>query len=167
MLNANKTMAIMVIVVVLLAAVIFLVLNEKKETVEFKTGNKINKETFVELFAQAKKIYIVMDARKASSDFVNRNIFQCGVDFAGSPGLVGKNITYVGIDSKNTCLYVSSSGGKNMTTTPNECIRMINEEDGISLYIKEGNETEYYTRGAVVGVGETYALGTCSISIKQ
>jgi len=41
---------------------------------------------------------------------------------------------------------------------------MINE-DGLSLYVIEGNETKYYTRAAMVGVGDLYVLGTCNVGV--
>ncbi|MEM3422850.1 MAG: hypothetical protein QXF35_04520 [Candidatus Bilamarchaeaceae archaeon] len=166
MFDANKTMLLIVILIVLLAGAIFFVMDEKKERVEFDKGKKINKETFLDLLAESKKIYIVMDARNASSELVNRNIFQCGIDFAGSSGLVGRNVVYVGMDRNNKCVVASLLNLTNKTLNPNECIKMINSE-GISIYINEGNQTEYYTRAAMVGIGDTYVLGSCSIGTKQ
>jgi hypothetical protein len=49
------------------------------------------------------------------------------------------------------------------TTSNAECMQMLNS-GGMSLYALKGFATEYYTRAAMVGVGDTYILGSCGIN---
>ena len=129
---------------------------------EFNKGIKINQETFTNLFVDADRIYIVTDLRGADN-LTKRNIQQCGIDFAGSDGLVDRNVTYVSLN-ESACVAASLDGYSEAMSV-NSCMEMLNS-DGISLYVHEGNSTEYYTRAAMIGVWDTYVLGTCSIAIK-
>lgn len=129
---------------------------------EFRKGIEINKETFINLLSDADKVYVVMDIVGVDDDYTRRNILQCGIDFAGSMGLANRDVTYVSMSDRGCT--VASLSGLNETTSVKECINMINK-DGISLYIIEGNETKYYTRAAMVGVGDLYVLGTCKVGV--
>ena len=126
----------------------------------FDKGNEVNYDTFREILNDADKIYIVMDVRDASSVPVKTNILQCGVDFAGSYGLVGRDVTYMSLDPVEKCVIGNVDGDTGIYEI-DECLRMLN--DGVSLYVTEGNGPEYYTKAAMVGVNETYALGTCGV----
>lgn len=157
----NKWMILLIFGIVILGiAIIYFYQTTPKE---FRKGVKVNAETFSAILSDADPIYIVMDVRDTSSELTKRNILQCGVDFAGSAGLVERNVIYMSID-KNGCT-VASLGGLNQSMGVESCIEMLNS-NGISLYIHEGEGTEYYTRAALIGVGENYALGTCSINRK-
>jgi len=165
----SRTMLLVVLAIIIVGAAILLVFNARATQAagpapEFNKGNKINKETFLELLANSEPVYVVMDARNVSDEYTKRNIFQCGVDFAGSSGLVGKNVSIIGMDDKG-CVVGSLSSALNKTTTNEECIKMLNS-NGIALYSHAGNDTFYYTRAAMVGVGDTYVLGSCSIGQK-
>ena len=154
-------MIVLIAAIIILGAAIY-VFYATTGPSEFRKGTEINKETFVSLLSDAEKVYIVMDVRGINDDYTRRNVLQCGVDFAGSYGLVQKEVTYVSM-SDSGCV-VASLRGKNETTSVTECMDMINE-DGLSLYVIEGNETKYYTRAAMVGVGDLYVLGTCNVGV--
>jgi len=156
-------MIVLIAAIIILGAAIYIFYATTGPS-EFRKGTEINKETFVSLLSDAEKVYIVMDVRGIDNDNLRRNILQCGVDFAGSMGLADRDVTYVSMrDGKCT---IASLSGKNETTGVNECIDMINE-DGLSLYVIEGNETKYYTRAAMVGVGKLYVLGTCNVGVSE
>ena len=167
MAEENKWMIALVIGILVVAAGIFIFFYNPQtpDTIvpEFNKGAKINQETFLSLLSEAKKIYVVMDIRNVSSNLTSRNILECGVDFAGSGGLANRNVIYVSMENER-CVAASLTGF-NKTTTDADCMKMING-DGMSLYVQQGNETAYYNRAAVVGVGEGYVLGTCSIGAK-
>jgi CxxC motif-containing protein len=126
----------------------------------FQKGQEINKETFLELFGVANKTYIVMDVRNVSSDIVKRNVLQCGIDFASSTPFAGRNVTYISMDAKDCYIGMSEKTEKE---TISNCMKILNRPDSITLYIKEGSNTTYYTRAAVIGVNENYAIGQCSL----
>ncbi|MEM2908806.1 MAG: hypothetical protein QW590_02545 [Candidatus Bilamarchaeaceae archaeon] len=157
----NTWLAFLVIGIIILGvAIVYLYQATPKE---FRKGVKVNAETFSAIISDADQVYIVMDVREVSNELTKRNILQCGVDFAGSAGLIGRNVTYVSLD--NHGCTVASLEGLNQSRSTGDCIEMLNS-DGVSLYIHEGTETEYYTRAAIIGVSDTYVLGTCSVNRK-
>jgi len=164
--NANKTMLLVLIGVLIAAGLIFFVLGNRatEQVPPFNKGKEVNQETFLDLFVNTNPVYIVMDTRNVNDDLVRRNIYQCGVDFAGSNGLVGRDVFVVGMEDKG-CVYATFSLTANKTTSNAECMKMINT-NGTVLYITAGNDTKYYSRAAIVGVGDTYVLGSCSIGRK-
>lgn len=127
---------------------------------EFNPGNEVNYDTFREVLNDADTIYIVMDVRNVSSQQVKTNILQCGVDFAGSYGLVNKNVTYMSIDPVEKCIAGNVEGETGIYEI-NECLGMLN--NGVSLYIIEGDGPTYHANAAMVGINESYALGTCAV----
>ncbi|MFH1222199.1 MAG: hypothetical protein V1492_03885 [Candidatus Micrarchaeota archaeon] len=168
MAEENKWMIALVIGILVVAAGIFIFFYtpqppDSNAVPEFNKGAKINQETFLSLLSEAKKIYVVMDIRNVSSNLTSRNILECGVDFAGSSGLANRNVIYLSMENER-CVAASLTGF-NKTTTNADCMDMINS-DGMSLYVQQGNETAYYNRAAIIGVGEGYVLGTCSIGAK-
>lgn len=148
--------AIVLLIVIAVVAVAYVSLPKTSGT--FDKGSEINSETFVEIFGDANNIYIVMDLRGASGAAVRTNIMQCGVDFAGSYGLVDKRVTYMSLEG-DECVIGNTDGTG--THTLGECLDMLN--DGVSLYVIEGDETKYYSKAAMVGVNEEYVMGTCSV----
>lgn len=150
--------------IVIIGVAVFYVLYGGFGPSEFRKGTEINEETFVSLLSDADKVHVVMDVRGIENDNVRRNVLQCGIDFAGSMGLANRNVNYVSMSDRGCT--IASLSGLNKTTSVNECIDIINE-DGISLYVLEGNETKYYTRAAMIGVGKLYVLGTCNVGVKE
>ena len=153
--------AVVLLVVLIVAVYLYYAFVAPGGTEVFEKGAKIDRETFLELFSGSPSVYIVMDLRGASSQPVKVNIMQCGVDFAGSSGLVGRNVTYLSMDV-NECYFSTVDGGAEKTTDISRCIAML--DDGMSLYIIEGNQTEYYTKAAVIGVNEDYVVGVCGLT---
>ncbi len=140
--SENRIMLLLVLAIIIIGAFILYLLSARaaevpENQVEFNKGNRINKETFLALLAEKEPVYIVMDARNVSDEYTGRNIFQCGVDFAGSSGLVGRDVFVVGMDDSG-CVFASLSGKINKTMTNADCIKTLNG-DGIALYSYEGN----------------------------
>lgn len=123
----------------------------------FKPGTELTQEEFKDIFLSAETVYIVMDVRGVNDNIISNGILQCGVDFAASNGMGGKNVTP---------LSMSEAGCQTATELKpiDDCIKML--EDGITLYVKGGPEqTKYYSNGMVVSVGGNYTFGTCGIKV--
>lgn len=146
-----KTAAIVVLAVVVLALVYyFLTLSSNS----FVAGPGVTEEQFKEIFANATDVYIVMDVRGVQNEFTNHNILQCGVDFAGSSGLGGKTTTYFSMDEENC---VAPDGMHEHSW----CFEQL--QNGLTIYVTEGEYTSLHTNGMIVGVGPEYSTGTCGI----
>jgi len=147
---------IKIVVVILLAicalALAYYFLGPK--SARFDTGSEVDQGTFSDLFQGAKTVYILMDVRGVRNSTTSRNILQCGVDFAGSSGMGGKQATYRSIGDDG-CV---DSDGKH----PDEyCFSSLS--NGMTIYVHEGETTSFHTNGMVVGVGSNYSLGNCGI----
>lgn len=130
----------------------------------FNTGSEIEKEEFVGIISNATDVHIVMELRGAPNSS-RWGIMQCGVDFAASGGLAGKNVDYLSFDINESSkdplkndYCVHSEGIK----TTEECFDIINGK-GITIYIQNGERTRYYEKGMVVGINQEYEMGQCSI----
>ena len=120
----------------------------------FVPGTAVDAETFKSLFTDANTIYILMDVRDVNNELTNQNILQCGVDFAASSGMGGKNVTYLSIGSEGCITATGKRPDK-------DCFSDL--KNGITIYVREGTTTRYYFNGMVVGVGPEYDVGTCGI----
>ncbi|MDD5172282.1 MAG: hypothetical protein PHF60_04575 [Candidatus ainarchaeum sp.] len=121
----------------------------------FDTGPGVDAETFKNNFAAAETVYIVMDVRGVKDPTVSNNVLQCGVDFAASSGMGGKDAVYF-------------SFGDDGCTAPDgphplqDCVSQL--KNGLTIYVKEGpGGASYYSKAMVVTVGKTYTFGTCGI----
>jgi hypothetical protein len=134
----------------------YITLPQKTELV---LGNEVNLETFNSILGDAESVHIVMDVRDVEDQQIKTNILQCGVDFAGSFGLVGKNLSIYSFDNEQGCIGM----GENYPLS--YCIQKM-EEQGVVLLIEGGNSTTFYSNAMKVGVGNNYTVGTCSVKIK-
>jgi hypothetical protein len=123
-------------------------------TPSFTPGRAVDEGTFKEIFANATRVSIVMDVRGAADNATATNIMQCGVDFAGSTGMGGKEMAPFSI-SGDGC--VAQDGQHPLDW----CISALS--DGITIYVREGSGVSYYDNAMVVGVGPQYPLGSCGI----
>lgn len=160
----NVKTAIVAIIVVAVIAVAYIAFPPQVSTTLDK-GNEINSDTFVEILSETENVYIVMDLRGVSDVPTRTGILQCGVDFAGSIGLVDKDVSYISLDDEDGCIFANSAEGKTYRYEIYECMAML--DDGISLYIIPGDGTEYYTKAAVIGVDSDYQTGTCGIGVAE
>lgn len=123
---------------------------------------KVSAEAFADLFADSEKVFIVMDVSGVEEQETKKNVLQCGVDFAGSSGMGGKNVSYFSIENE-TC-YVLAYIEDGILSTE-YCMEALDE--GITIYVKEGpGGAEYFRDHMTVYVGSNYTLGTCGIHRK-
>lgn len=149
--NRLKIAAVAVLVVITIVMVFFFF----RSTVSFVPGTLVDQQTFKNQFQSTERIFIVMDVRGIKEDEVRTNVLQCGVDFAGSNGMGGKIVSYLSIGDDNVCV---SPEGK---ASADSCFKNLNQ--GLTIYVHEGNQTAIYSNGLSVGVGRIYPTGACSI----
>jgi len=118
-------------------------------------GKEVNIQTFSAILANSGDVFIVMDVRGVNDSAVRHNILQCGVDFAGSWGLAGKNLTFYSLDAGENCK------GANGNYTSSYCFDRMS--GGVTIYVHESNKTMFYTNAMAVGLGDNYTTGGCSI----
>lgn len=121
----------------------------------FVPGGSVDAETFKDLFSSAQNVYILMDVRGVSDGVTSNNILQCGVDFAGSSGMGGKNVTPLSVSESEGCIAPDGSHPLGY------CFSELKK--GITIYIHPGSTSAYYANGLVVGVDANYTAGTCGI----
>jgi hypothetical protein len=123
--------------------------------ITFVPGPGVDAATFKDIFSNASRVHIVMDTRGVNDVNTSTNILQCGVDFAGSSGMGGKNVTHMAL-SNDSC--VADDGDH----TAEYCISEL--KNGVVINVKVGpGVADYYTNGMVVTVGSNYTVGTCGI----
>ncbi|MFH1393663.1 MAG: hypothetical protein ABII71_00925 [Candidatus Micrarchaeota archaeon] len=121
---------------------------------EYKPGVEVNQETFTHILEEAADVNIVMDIRDIEDPNDRWAVLQCGVDFAGSRGLVTKRVHYLSIDDDG-CV---AEDGRH----PAEfCYSAM--KGGLNLYIHKGTETTFHTDAMAVGVQHDYIVGLCNI----
>lgn len=120
-------------------------------------GEPVTSGVFLERLSLVPEVSIVMDLRRATGENLRHGILQCGVDFAGSSGLVEKNVSTYAWE-ENGCVSSTHTG-----LSLADCFRQIQGET--VLYIAPGEETTFYRDALVVGIGEHYALYDCRINV--
>jgi len=155
----NDSLKIMAILLLAVAAAVFAYYFITLKESTLKLGNEVNMATFSSILMEAKNVVIVMDVRSFSNYSVNQNILQCGVDFAGSQGLAGKNLTFLSLDAGDSCIGISGN------YSASYCFDEMNK--GVTIYVKEGNATKFYTNAMVVGMGSNYSANGCNIGVKK
>jgi len=154
--NGLKVFAIALLAI---AAAVFAYYFYGMQEESLSLGSEVNMATFSSILADSKNVFIVMDVRYAEEGAVKTNILQCGVDFAGSPGLAGKNLTFFSIDKGGSCI------GMNSTFSTSQCFKEMGR--GLTIFVQEGNSTKFYTNAMVVGVGSDYPANGCNIGVKK
>jgi len=127
-------------------------------------GDNVTLKEFALNLLAADRVYIVEDLRGLETYPLSRtHIMQCGVDYAGSPGLTGKEIVVYALDDGDIC---GTIGG---ATSISECYQDIlsaSEDPGtMMLWIEMGTSPEAYGRGMIVRINETYVQGTCTTTL--
>ncbi len=111
-------------------------------------------ENFTSNLENSNVIYIVMDL-KSEDPVIRNNIMQCGIDISSSvsTGFYEKKVFAFEDD---VCTR------KEGIVSVEECIEEINQGKGVIFWIKEG-ETLIFEKTIIVGIGEYYQPGGCSI----
>ena len=129
-----------------------------------KEGENVTLQEFASNLLAVSKLYVVEDLRGLEKyPLSKQNIMQCGVDYAGSPGLVGKEFSVYAFDDGDLCGTIKG------TSTISECYEEIMaafEDPGTSIiWIEKGNESEFYSRGMIVRLSDSYVQGTCKTTL--
>jgi len=135
----------------------------KTDNADVFVETPVNQSTFLNKLANAKHVYIIMDLRNVSDDGVKRNIMQCGVDLAGSRGLVSKNITIASL-TEQAC-YFSSSLNSPQKKPISFCLHFRANSQTITFYITNLNKTYFFNNEMKIGVGKAYKIGDCHVEL--
>ncbi len=128
-------------------------------------GENVTLEEFAANLLASDKVYIVEDLRGLDAYPISRNnIMQCGVDFAGSEGIVGKEMKVYVLEEKS-CSH--TSGNATLESCYSEILSASNDTSASVIWIEKGNSPEVYEHGLLVRVNETYLQGDCSIRPAQ
>lgn len=146
--DKTKTIAtaVLVLIAVALAFVLFTSAPEDKPA---------DAEIFLMSLNATQQVFIIMDLRGALNETVRNNIMQCGADFAGSEGLVGKNITAFALEGEKCTTMQGTVGIDN-------CIKQ--SKAGVSIIVTGTKATTYYKNKAEILVGPVYSAGECRIN---
>ena len=155
----SDRLKILAILLLAVAAAVFAAyfLTARENTINL--GDEVDLTSFSSILFDAQDVFIVMDVRGVNNGSVKQNILQCGVDFAGSSGLAGKNLTFFSIDSGDSC--TGMAGNYSISHCFDET------KKGVTIYVKQGNYTKFYTNAMVVGMGSNYAPNGCNIGVKK
>ncbi|PIN83998.1 hypothetical protein COV61_01465, partial [Candidatus Micrarchaeota archaeon CG11_big_fil_rev_8_21_14_0_20_47_5] len=123
--------------------------------------NEITTEEFLKSVESSEKFVLVQDLRGAENTEQRRAVINCGIDLAGSLGLLGKepeNIKIAAYEGEN-CII------ENRTTSIAECEPL--KWGAIAFNVKYGQEgTKFYPNRAEIEVSPIYG-GRCLISAGQ
>lgn len=132
-------------------------------------GIVVDADTFKGTLASSDRVFIVMDVRGVTDPATRDNVIQCGVDFAASSAIGGKNRTIFSFSNGDEASPLPFLSGLSQTCISTEGERPIQgclDElgNGVTILVTGGQEgAEYYSHGMVVRVGRNYTVGTCGI----
>ena len=155
---------VLTIVLVMVAAILAynILFNQgSTQDLNFLKNQKADTAAFLKNLEDAEKIYIVQDLRGANES-VRKNIQQCGVDFAGSTGLVGKKMVTFAFEG-NECISFDSK------MTVDACIKEITTSTASTLfYIRKGmnstTSSTAYPSVLLIDMGNEYQLRSCNVN---
>jgi len=124
----------------------------------------ISMDEYLIKLQQSKTLSIVMDLRGAYDNRTRHNILQCGVDFAGSIPLGGKEITIYSLDNDGRCIVSYPDEPIVTNLTVEECLKEIFNADQ-TIYIKPSktSATVYYNDKLLISMTSDYS-GRCGVS---
>lgn len=152
-----KNIAVLIVVISAIGLGYYF-LNQPPAEIKYDIGEKVDSSVFTEGLKGSNKVFIVMDIRNITSDKQKGNIMQCGTDFAGSDGLVEKELIVYAIEGNN-CMNINSTSLK-VTDCLKEAI------SNFAIFITGGSSTKFMQKRAIVGVEEEYQVGSCKVNLK-
>jgi hypothetical protein len=150
-----ETIKILVTLILLVAAASLAYMYLFPPSPEFVPGSEVNYQTFTHILGETDSVNIMMDIREVENPDVRWAILQCGVDFAGSPGLIDKNVNVLSLD-EDGCVAEDGRHERDY------CFERMRKD--LTLYIQPGNTTSFHSNAMVVGVKHDYLVGLCSIN---
>lgn len=114
-------------------------------------------ENFSNSIVKAKDVCIIMDVSNVQEPF-RRNVFNCGVDFSYSLGLLGKNVVIYAFEN-GTCVK------KDMQLPEAFCVVEVKALSCPIIYITKysGKGSESYQNLLYVEVPENYSQSQCYV----
>jgi len=155
----KKTVIVVILGIAAVALSYYVYMNSDVRYILVDGRQELNSSKFADDFLQYNCTYIIMDIRGIEDPF-RRNILQCGVDLAGSQGLVGMDMRIMGFD-ENGC--VDESGNKTMR----ECLEAVSDECYIFYITKGQNKSTVYAGLLVIEEGNVYFPCMISYSVSQ
>ncbi len=149
-----ETVKILVTLVLLIAAISLAYFYLFPPEPEFKPGSEVNYQTFTHILEESDTVNIMMDIRTIDNPDVRWAVLQCGVDFAGSPGLLDKKVHVLSLDEEGC---VAEDGRHDRSY----CFDQMRKD--LTIYIQSGNETTFHSNAMIVGVEHDYLIGLCGI----
>jgi hypothetical protein len=117
-------------------------------------------EEFAQSLLLSGKVCIVENLRGLEGYPLTRNnIMQCGVDFSGSEGLVGKELAIYALEGE-AC--ITAEGTATLDECYSEILSSCRGPASSIIWIERGNSSAAYTSHMLVQVNEQYVQGTCS-----
>lgn len=116
-------------------------------------------QIFSDHLMAAQNVFIIQDLRNVTNDTIRKNIQQCGIDFAGSSGLVDKNLSIFAFEG-DKCTSLDGIVDINI------CLDKLKFAN-ITIQIKQADKTLIYKNKLLVGIGKNYPSKSCSISVQQ
>ena len=127
-------------------------------------GGNVTMQEFASTLLAANKLYIVEDLRDLETyPLSKQNIMQCGVDYAGSPGLVGKEFSVYAFDDGDLCYTLD--GSASISECYEEIAAASEDPDTAIIWIEKGTISEVYNGGIIVRLSDTYVQGTCKTTL--
>lgn len=130
----------------------------------FEEGTNTTLQEFASNLLLAQTVYIVEDIRGLDEKYpISRNnIMQCAVDYAGSPGIVGKELQVYALEGDVCTNYQGEIPIKDCYA---DVLEAAGRMDTVIIWIEKGESPEFYSRGIIVRVNEDYVQGMCSINV--
>jgi hypothetical protein len=148
---------VLVVLCIILIYIVFF--QEQNVSISDILKDQASGAQFASAFVASNTVYLVQDLVNANAS-VRKNIQQCGIDFAGSPGLATKDQKIYAFEGGQCYGFDSSK-----STTINKCLLEIkNQPEAVVFYIRQGFESKFYTRGILVGLGKDYTRGDCNVN---
>ncbi|MBD3398196.1 hypothetical protein GF412_03330 [Candidatus Micrarchaeota archaeon] len=129
-----------------------------------KEGENATMQEFAANLLAAETVYIVEDVRGLEKYPLSRtHVMQCGVDYAGSQGLAGKELVVYAFDDDDVCGTVN--GTASIDKCYSDVLSASEDPATMIIWIEKGSSPEIYSRGMVVRINETYVQGSCTTSL--
>ena len=130
----------------------------------------ITMDEYLSKLSKADSVSIVMDLRTVDDPGVRAKILQCGVDFAGSVPLGGKQVYIYALDENGTCIVSYPDEEHNGTLvykSVDECLKeMYTTDQTILIRYGDHDQTDYYRDYMLITMSPEYS-GRCGIIFVQ
>ena len=122
-----------------------------------------SKGEFATNLLYADNVYIIEDVRGMEEYPISKNnILQCAVDYAGSPGMAGKDLQVFAFDDGDICH--TFDGETAISDCYSRVLQAAEEPNSVIIWIERGDAPEFYSKGLLVRINDAYVQGLCSVN---